>query len=148
MNAKEYLSQAYVLDRRVKVAMENVAHLREMTQQITPNYESEVVSHTRNVSSLQDTITKLVDAEEQLNRNVNTLVALKKEITGVLAQVRNPEYKLLLEMRYLAFKGWDEIADNLYMHVRSAHKMHSRALKVVDAIINAPAFESVLKEGT
>ena len=125
MNAKEYLNQARVLDRRINITLERVSQLRSLTQRITPAYDGEVVSHTRNVTSLQDT-----------------------EISGVLKQIHDPDCRLLLEMRYLAFKSWEEISEIMHLHIRSTYKMHGRALKAVEEIINAPGFESVIKLGS
>ena len=142
MNAKEYLNQARVLDRRINITLERVSQLRSLTQRITPAYDGEVVSHTRNVTSLQDTIVRL------LNSTIDTLVDLKTEISGVLKQIHDPDCRLLLEMRYLAFKSWEEISEIMHLHIRSTYKMHGRALKAVEEIINAPGFESVIKLGS
>ena len=89
MNAKEYLNQARVLDRRINITLERVSQLRSLTQRITPAYDGEVVSHTRNVTSLQDTIVRLLEAEDLLNSTIDTLVDLKTEISGVLKQGRD-----------------------------------------------------------
>lgn len=148
MNAKEYLNQARVLDRRINITLERVSQLRSLTQCITPAYDGEVVSHTRNVTSLQDTIVRLLEAEDLLNSTIDTLVDLKTEISGVLKQIHDPDCRLLLEMRYLAFKSWEEISEIMHLHIRSTYKMHGRALKAVEEIINAPGFESVIKLGS
>ena len=39
MNAKEYLNQARVLDRRINITLERVSQLRSLTQRITPAYD-------------------------------------------------------------------------------------------------------------
>ena len=67
---------------------------------------------------------------------------------NVLKQIHDPDCRLLLEMRYLAFKSWEEISEIMHLHIRSTYKMHGRALKAVEEIINAPGFESVIKLGS
>ena len=71
MNAKEYLGQAYRLDQRINSKLQQIESLRSLTQKVTASYDGEPVSHTRNVSSLEDTIIRLMDAEEQINRQID-----------------------------------------------------------------------------
>ena len=99
MTAKEYLGQAYRLDQRINSKLQQIESLRSLTQRVTVAYGGEVVSHTRNVTSMQDTIVRLMQAEEELNREIDRLVDLKAEIAGVISQVRNESYRLILEKR-------------------------------------------------
>ena len=135
MNAKEYLSQAYRLDQRINSKLHQIESLRALTQKVTASYDGETVSHTRNVTSLQDAIVHLMDAEDDLNRQIDELVDLKMEISKTISRVRNENYRLILEMRYLCFNSWDEIATTLHYTNRWLRKMHDRALDVVDAIL-------------
>ena len=80
MTAKEYLGQAYRLDQRINSKLQQIESLRSLTQRVTASYDGEVVSHTRNVSSLQDSIIHLMEAEDELNQEIDKLVALKKQI--------------------------------------------------------------------
>ena len=135
MTAKEYLGQAYRLDQRINSKMHQIESLRSLTQKVTASYDGEVVSHTRNVTSLQDAIIHLMEAEDELNRQIDELVDLKMEISRTISRVRNENYRLILEMRYLCFNTWEEIATTLHYTDRWLRKMHDRALDVVDAIL-------------
>ena len=55
------------------------------------------VSHSRNVHSLQDTIAKIVDMEHELDRDIDALVDLKRDMTRLIKEVKNPQYQLILE---------------------------------------------------
>lgn len=148
MNAKEYLNQAKTLDQRINVKLDRVSRLRSMTQKITASYDGEQVSHTRNVTSLQDTIIRLMEEEESLNAAIDRLVDLKREVAGVLAQIQDTDCQLLLELRYLCFRSWEEISEVMHMHIRTVYKVHGRALQKVDAVINADGFESKFQSGS
>ena len=84
MTAKEYLNQAKTLDQRINVKLDRVSRLRAMTQKITASLDGEQVSHTRNVTSLEDAIVRLMEEEESLNAAIDRLVDLKREVNGVL----------------------------------------------------------------
>ena len=140
MTAKEYLTQAKTLDQRINIKLERVSRVRSMTQKITAARDSEPVSHTRNVTSMEDSIIRLMEEEESLNAAIDHLVDLKREISGVLEQIHDPDCQLLLELRYLCYRSWEEIAEVMCMHIRTVYKIHGRALQKVDAIINSTSF--------
>lgn len=135
MTAKEYLGQAYRLDQRINSKLHQIESLRSLTQKVTASYDGEVVSRTRNVTSLQDTIIRLMETEEELNRQIDELVDLKMEIAKVIDRVRNESYRMILEMRYLCFMSWDVIAENMHYSRRWVLTKHDRAVEVVDAIL-------------
>jgi len=98
------------------------------------------VSHTRNVTSMEDAIIRLMEEEESLNAAIDQLVDLKRKISGVLEQIHAPDCQLLLELRYLCYRSWEEIAEVMCMHIRTVYKIHGRALQKVDAILNSTSF--------
>ena len=135
MTAKEYLGQAYRLDQRINSKLQQVDSLRSLTQKIIASYDGEVVSHTRNVTSLQDTIIRLMEAEEELNRQIDELVDLKMDIARLIDQVHNESFRLILEKRYLCFLQWDQIAAEMHYSRRWVLNKHDRAVEVVDKLM-------------
>ena len=129
MTAKEYLSQAYWLDRHIDSKLEQLSALRDTTTKATAVMNDAPVSHTRNVHSLQDTIAKIVDMEGELDHDIDALVDLKREMTRLIKEVKNPQYQLILEMRYLTYKNWREIAESLELDDRYVYKLHGHALR-------------------
>lgn len=102
---------------------------------MTASCDGEPVSHTRNVSSLEDTIIRLMEAEEQINRQIDELVALKMNIAALIDKVRNESYRLILEKRYLCFLPWDQIAADLHYSRRWTLNRHDRAVEVVEKLM-------------
>ena len=132
MTAKEFLGQAYRLDQRINSKLQQIDSLRGLTQKVTQSYDNEVVSRTRNVSSLEDAIIRLMEAEEQLNMQIDQLVDTKIEIGKLIDMVHNESYRLLLEKRYLCFLSWDQIAAEMHYSRRWVLNKHERALEVAD----------------
>lgn len=135
MNAQDYLGQAYRLDQHITSKLQQVESLRSLTERVTVTYGGEVVSHTRNVTSLQDTIIRLIEAENELNQEIDKLVDLKIKISNIISGVRNESYRLILEKRYLCFLPWDQIAADLNISRRWVLIQHKRAVAVVDKLI-------------
>lgn len=135
MTAKEYLGQAYRLDQYIKDRLFQLTQLRSLTQQITTAYDREVVSRTRNVHALEDSVIRLMEAEAEINREVDRFVDTKMDISKTIAMVRNENYRLILEKRYLCFMTWEQISPDMNYTNRWLRKMHDRALDVVDRIL-------------
>ena len=135
MTATEYLGQAYRLDQRINSKLQQVESLRSLTRKVTASYDGETVFHTRNVTSLEDTIFRLMDAEEELNRQIDELVVLKMDISRMINRVRNESLRLILEKRYLCFLHWDQIAAKMHYSRRWVLKRHARAVEVVDKLM-------------
>lgn len=129
MKAKEYLSQAYRLDQRIDAKIEQVMSLRNLAAKATSTLSDAMPSGTRNVHRMEDIIMKIIDLENEVNADIDSLVALKHEITRIIKAVPNLEYQTLLELRYLCFKSWEQIAVMLGYDLRYTHKLHNRALE-------------------
>jgi len=78
---------------------------------------------------MEDTICKMVDMENEINADIDMLVDLKTEIMKCIKQIGNPEYQTLLELRYLCFKRWEDVAAELGYDLRYVYKLHDQALE-------------------
>ena len=71
---------------------------------------------------------KIIDLQEEINRDIDRLVDLKREIMGVIKAVPDVEYQTILEKRYLCFISWEQIAVDMNYSIQHIHRMHSKAL--------------------
>ena len=110
MTAKEYLTQAYRIDQRINSKLEQVSSLRDLSTKATSTLSDVPPSGTRNVHRMEDVICKIVMLENEINAEIDRLVDLKREIREVISAVKNLECQTLLELRYLCFKTWEQIA--------------------------------------
>jgi len=141
MTAKEYLNQAYRLDQRINNKLMQIDALRSLTQKVTSRFKENIVSYTRNVTSLEDTIIRLMEAENELNQQIDDLVDLKREITNRVNTLENIDHRLVLEKRYLCILPWEEIALDMHYSLRGVQSVHTRALAALGEIL-------VKQEGT
>jgi len=128
MNVKDFLSQAWRVDRMINAKLEQVRGLRELAMKATSTLSDLPSNGSRNVHSMEDIITKILDFENEINADIKTLIDLKRDIVETIKRVQNSEYRTLLELRYLCFKPWNEIANDMRYNINSIFKMHRRAL--------------------
>lgn len=135
MTAQEYLNRAYRMEQQVESKLQQISALRSMAESLTSCIGTEPVSHTRNVTSMQDTVNKIIEEEEALNAEIDRLVDIKKEIAETISRVTNVTYRLILEKRHLCFQMWEQIAYELNYSVRSVQTKYGEALQVVEEIL-------------
>ena len=136
VDAKTFLSGAFCMELQVRSKQEQIEALRSLASKVTQTFGGEPVSHTRNVTSMQDTVAKILAAEEELNRRIDQLVDQKLQISRVIDCVQNVSYRLILEERYILFKQWDEIAEDLGLTARWLQVKHQEALDAVQEILD------------
>ena len=129
MTTKTYLSQARYLDMRIKSKLQQIDSLNELATTCTSVLTGMPRNPSDSVSRMADAVCKIVDLQNDINRDIDTLVDLKKEIMGVIKAVANPEHQTLLEKRYLCFLSWEKIAVDMGYDLRYTHKLHIRALE-------------------
>ena len=129
MTAKEYLGQAYRLDQRINSKLEQVLSLRELTTKATATMSDMPGGGSRNIYKMQDIIGKIVDLENEINADIDQLVDLKREMVAAIKSVENPECQTLLELRYLCFKTWEQIAVDMGYSTRNVYKLHDAAVE-------------------
>ena len=142
MNAKEFLSRAWHIEQQVQSKLEQIEALKSLACRVTSGIGNEPVSHTRNVTSMQDTIVRILEAEEELNRHIDELVGMKLEVMRVIDQVLDVTLRLILEKRYLSFLSWERISVDLGYTVRWTLIRHEEALRAVEEITGKQIVET------
>ena len=127
MNAKEYLRQAEELDATIETKLETVAALRSLLEKST-GVLSGLPKSQGDGRSLENTIAKIVDLEEEINRDIDELVDIKTEIRKMISTLKNPTAKNIMEKRYMQRKSWNQIVDELHKSRDWIFKVHRQTL--------------------
>ena len=129
MTVKEYLQQGYRIDQRINSKIAQITSLHELATKATATLSDMPGNATPNTHRMEDIIVKMVDLENEINADIDRLVDLKAEMVSAIKNVRNPELQTLLELRYLCFKTWEQIAVELGYSIESIYRHHREALK-------------------
>lgn len=141
MSAKEYLSQAMYIDQRINSKLEQVMTLRESATKVTQVMSDMPRASSPNLQRMENTIVKIVDLENEINRDIDRLVDLKAEVRRAIARLENPDQQLVLELRYLCYKSWVCISEELGFCESNIYKIHGEALKNIVVPENSVAFD-------
>ncbi len=131
-SAKEYLEQAYQLDRRICNMIEQAQSLRAMAGKVTDSLSSTPRRETRNARRMEDVIVKRLETESEISCTIESLVELKREIYEAVQRMPGVMKRMLLELRYLRKNPmkWSEIAEKMGEPEASVRgRLHTKALR-------------------
>ena len=129
MTAKEYLRQAYRLDQKINSDLEEVAALREMASSVSSPQLSERVQTSRKGNApFVRCLEKIIELEDKINKEIDLLVELKKEIRMVITTVEDTDERMVLKYRYVHNYTWEQIGNELHADARTVRRWHGKAL--------------------
>ena len=129
MKIKDYLNQAHRLDQRINSKLEQIASLHDLATKATVTYSDMPSNPNKGKSRIEECIMKIMELEEEINRDIDRLVDLKTDITHLIKKLDSHEYQILLEQRYLCFKSWEQISVDLGYSIQHTFRLHDEALK-------------------
>lgn len=131
MTAKEYLKRYRTLNAYIDCKLEEVAQLRELSTRLSP---TAMFDRNGNVSDkVGRTAAKIVDLEREIDREVDELVKMRKEIEETVSKIDDERFKTLLTMRYINGYKWEKIALEMhYSYSSITYYLHPRALREVE----------------
>ena len=110
MTAKEYLSQAYKLDKQADMILQKADALRKSLYGRGQNYENTGHSNTDGIAKA---IEKVADYERRADEIIDMLVDMRIKIETTISLVPDPIQREVLERRYLLYQSWDGFYDKI-----------------------------------
>jgi hypothetical protein len=135
MDAKDYLRQVEMLDAIIKNKLIEKQQWMDMALGITAQMGGERVQASGSQSKMADAVAKCVDMEAEIDKLIDRLIELKKEVVATIEKLHSPIEYSVLHMRYIQFKTLQEIADHYNRDYGWATTTHGRALKSVQVIL-------------
>ena len=148
MDAKELLSRPWNLWCRLTDVKQKVAALKALTERASAAFgpEAEPVTHTRNVSAMQDAILRLSEAREEEARLKVAYTNASLEIGLVIDRVPDMMLRQLLERRYLEFMTIADAAAALDHSERWGRQKHYEGLDAVQEILDTDPPEFLFRK--
>ena len=132
MTAKEYLGQAYAINRRVRIELEKVRAMRAVLDYKPPNLQCGGGSGS---GGLPEHLARIMEYEDRANHLIAELVSRKLDIERTVDKVADLRLREILVRRYLAFQKWEQIAVDMTIDIRWLYRLHQRALFEVGKIL-------------
>ncbi len=138
MTAKEWLNRGWKLNNEINQLLEAKRKAFELATKAATGTAEERVQTTKTNTS-ENRMIRLADYDIEIDRQIDKLVAIKHEILTAISAVEDPTCRALLVARYINFKTWEDIAEDIDKSERWVRtNIHQRALKKMESVIHSP----------
>jgi hypothetical protein len=134
MSSKQYLSQAYRAGQEIRADVSQLIALQTMSLMLGSAQDGDRVQTSGNHDRMGDAAAAIVDLRDKIGAEIERYLAIRAEVSGVIAQVEDGAQRDILKMRYLGGERWQAIADGLNITPRHVFRIHGAALRAVDKI--------------
>ncbi|BED92143.1 MAG: hypothetical protein Pg6B_11190 [Candidatus Azobacteroides pseudotrichonymphae] len=128
---KEFLNQSYKIEKRIDSKLEQIKTLKVLAEKVNSVFSDMPKNPAMNPHVMEETISKLVDLEAEISDDLKDLVKTKEEAIHFIKSIENKEFQIILELRYLCHKSWEQITRELSYDIRHVFRLHGLALKFV-----------------
>ena len=129
MTAKEYLRQAYIIDRKIRLDTEKLAAARSALYGKAVRYDSDGSKPVPRGNVTESAVLRIVELEERLNAEIDELTAKRQEIECAVGSVPDEVQREVLTRRYLLYQKWEVISREMGYTERRIFQIHGDALK-------------------
>lgn len=142
MRAKEYMMQYRVCVAKIARLEQNIERLRDQAGGLSAiQYDKDRVQSSHDPDRMGVLIARISDLEEKYSAEKLRCIELMDEIESVINKVNGSECQTFLHLRYIELDGsklttLETIMDEMHYSWSGVNKIHKRALKEVERIIN------------
>ena len=135
--AQAFLERVKMLDTIIENKLIEQRQWKDLALSITANMGGEKVQSSGSQSKMADAVIACVAMEDEVAEAVDKLIAEKRKVVQTIESLYSPtEYKVL-HMRYIQGISLQDIADKFRRDYSWATTTHGRALKNVQALLEA-----------
>lgn len=133
--AKEELSQLKNIEKEINAKLELAQLYREKAERCVAVYSS-TPKGAGNGDRVGGFALLAVEAEEELDKLQDSYYYLNQIIRKRIAAMPMYEHRIILELRYIAGKKWQEVADEIGFSLRQTTRKHGDALMEYEKIMD------------
>lgn len=133
MTSKEFLDRPYHIKKKIRYLELELDRYKVMMNSIPqPSYGTVRVDKTPSTETPnQKALEKYYETQDKITEKQKELEQVIYEVITVIDRLDNEDYKLLLKYRYIDLKNITEIANLLFISIRTAQRWHRLALEEI-----------------
>ena len=135
IDARVYLSSFQKTEARIEIKKRQLMDLQDLITCITAPMDKELVSHTRNVDAMPDTIALIIDLKNELEAQTVENIRRKREAYQLLEQI-DPEKSVYLIEHYIEGKTLTEISRTHHIEKRWVKRRIASAIADFQLVLN------------
>lgn len=135
MTVKEWMNRARELNIEIDSLLEEQQAAFAMATGVTVAAGGEKVQASKG-NTTEMKFTNYAAYSELIDSRIDELYKIKREILMVIKKVDDTVLRALLLKRYILFKTWEKVADEIhYSYKHTVHSLHPKALQKIEKVI-------------
>ena len=134
MTARQYLSRAYVLRKRIAAKELHLEELRTQAEHITADLTG-MPKGSGAASPVERVAVQIADLSWELEQDWLDVLVYQEEIRKTIDRIEDPVVAQVLSARYISYLTWRKVAETLHYSERAVYKIHRKGLRIVEAFI-------------
>lgn len=135
MTVKEWLNRGFKLNKEIEQLVEAKEKAKDLACSVVSNLGNEKVQGTTG-NSTENKMVSYAEYSRLLSKRIDKLLEINKEIVGAISKVDDATLRSLLTARYINFKTWERIAEDLDKELRWVYRLHKKALNNIENVID------------
>jgi hypothetical protein len=131
-DTKAWLRRVRELDDEIAIRFERAMRLRAELE--CPRSVLSDMPRCGGTKDWAETAGKLLDMERELDEVIDALIAHKREVEGVIAQLPDERMREVMRLRYIELRRWDVIIDKLGCGRGAVFYAHGLALQSISGL--------------
>ena len=129
MDAKEFLMQAWEIDKRIEA---KIYERDRIMARVSSARQSNLSGMPRGGTyDWTDAVAAVADMDSAIKGEIMELCRIKREVNTVIDAVEDSRLRRVLELRYRSYYTFEKIAEVLGYDVRQIYRIHDDALQAV-----------------
>lgn len=135
MTLKEFLNQGYHAKARIRAKEERIENWRQIAESSTAQIRPDSAGSSLPSKKVEDCACNIVDLQNEIKEEIAALVQAEREVGKFIREAPLDETdRFIMELRYLNYKKWEEIAVELNYAYRWIMRRHKRAIAVLEEL--------------
>lgn len=139
---KKYLKQAYKLDQRLKRERRNLEKLQSSAEYRSPNFEGG--GGSGGGDRMSESVSRIMEKEKRVRELTDIYTRKYIEIENTIHSVGDDVLEEVLELRYLHYMLWEDIAEKMHRDLRWIYRLHGKALAKIKLTIESHVLSMLL----
>ena len=127
--SKEYLMKAYRMDMRISSKLRQVDSLNDLAVRATATISDMPGNPSKDPHKMENIIVMIVDLQQEIGKDIEDLLSMKRDIMERIGKLEDPEQQMVLELRYIDCRAWEQIADDMYFSMNNVFVLQRKALE-------------------
>ena len=140
VNARLYLEKIADAGARIRLNQERAQRLHESLLSLSAPMDKEQVSHTKNVTLMQDTIARIIDMEREIDHQTDELLALHQK-ARVYFNMPKASSRPVLTSRYLDNMEYADVAKAMNYAESTMYRVLREAIAELQELFNSLGIE-------